>query len=738
MREIWTIARREFRSYFDHPTAYILVVAFLVLGLFLAFRSLFATGAATMRFFFSLLPWLFIVFVPAITMRSLAEERRTGTYEWLIAQPLGEASLIGGKFLGNWLFALVALAGSIPTALGILLASDADLGVMIAQYAGAALLALQLVALGILASSLTKNQITAFILAAALSFGLILIGLDITLIGLPPALAAGLARLSLISHFENIARGVLDLRDLLYFISTAALFLGLAYLSLAGERLSRTQGALARLRTGVAVAAVGVLVLNLLGSHIRGRLDLTSGQLFTLSDGTRQVLQGLDDVVTIKLVVSSELPPEVSLTLRDVRDLLADYRSAGDGKVRLIELNPDRDEGAAREASALGIESIQFNVLRGDEVQLKRGWFGLAVEYTAEREVIPMISRTDDLEYRLTSMIAGLTTESKPRLAFLTGYGAQSVFSYPTLQRVLEDGYSIESFNLERDTAFTLTPEAFDLVVLAAPTRELADNAIEALEGYLDSGGAGLFLLESHQVSPGMPFASPVPTGLDSLLEARGLRLRSGLVYDLRSNERVSLGQRGIFPVISPYPYWPIVRPASEHMTTRGLDALSLGWASALEILDTTRVRPLWQTTSAAGLDEEPITIQPDALALDPEPEELQTQVVAAIAEPEEGAGRLVVVADADFARDDFVQGNPRNLVFAANLIDWLAQDETLIAIRSKNRTPPPLTFESEVGEAFLRWGNLIGVPLIFILIGMLRVAHRRRLGQRRWEEVAI
>src|SRR5690625_4161626 len=170
------------------------------------------------------------------------------------------------------------------------LASDAERAVKTAQYAGAALRSLHHVALGILASSLTKNQITAFILAAALSFGLILNGLDITLIGLPPALAAGLARLSLISHFENIARGVLDLRDLLYFISTAALFLGLAYLSLAGERLSRTQGALARLRTGVAVAAVGVLVLILLGSHIKGMLVLTSGQLFTLTDGMCQDL----------------------------------------------------------------------------------------------------------------------------------------------------------------------------------------------------------------------------------------------------------------------------------------------------------------------------------------------------------------------------------------------------------------------------------------------------------------
>ena len=118
MRQTWRVARREFRSYFDHPTAYILVVAFLVLALFLSFRSIFTSGAATLRPLFDLLPWLLAVFVPAITMRSLAEERRSGTLGWLLAQPMSEVDLVVGKFLGDWMFVLVALAGTLPTALG--------------------------------------------------------------------------------------------------------------------------------------------------------------------------------------------------------------------------------------------------------------------------------------------------------------------------------------------------------------------------------------------------------------------------------------------------------------------------------------------------------------------------------------------------------------------------------------------------------------------------------------------
>ncbi|HEX7051900.1 MAG TPA: Gldg family protein [Longimicrobiales bacterium] len=764
MRQTWTLARREFRSYFDHPTAYILVVAFLALGLFLAFRTLLAAGTGTLRSLFSLLPWLFCVFIPAITMRSFAEERRSGTFEWLLAQPVRELDLVAGKFLGNWLFALVALAGTIPAGLGVLLFSEADAGIMVAQYIGAALLTAQMVAIGLFASSATRNQITAFILAAAVSFGLVLIGLEVVLIGLPASLSGPVSRLSLLGHFENIARGVLDLRDVLYFLSTTGLFLALAYLLLAGERLSALRGGLRRLRAGAAGIAVGVLVLNLLGAHIRGRLDLTADRLYTLSDGTEQVLEGLDDVVTVKLVASTELPAEIGIVLRDVRDLLADYRSASDGRVHVVELHPDEDEEAADEAASLGIQSIQFNVLRDDEFEIKQGWLGLAVLYADEREVIPMISRTDDLEYRLTSMISSMTAESKPRLAFLTGFGARGPGQYPALREALSARYAVESVNLEQDSAVALPADSFDVVVLAGPDRRLDAQALDALDGYLDAGGAALVLADGNAVDPRMPFSRPVETGLDSLLADRGVRLASGLVYDLRSNERVSLGRRGIFNVIAPYPFWPVVLPAGEHVMTRGLESLTLGWASGFEVTDSARVHPVWTTTEFGGLRAAGGPIMPDA-EFAPDPATLAPQVVAAVVEgvdaasgdeaeeagdeaaaeesdateaegaAERAGGRMVVVGDADFLADEFVRSNPQNLVFAANAIDWLAQDEALIAIRSKDRTPPPLVFDSEFQKAALKWGNLIGVPLLFIIAGAARVANRRRLSGRSWEE---
>ena len=280
IRQIRTMAGREVSSFFDHPTAYILVVAFLGLGLFLTFRTIYAAGIATLRPFFDLLPWLFAIFIPALTMRSLAEERRSGTLEWLLSHPLRETEVIIGKFLGNWLLVLAALAGTLPTAFGLLKVSEADGGIMMAEYIGGALLAAQGVAIGLWASSLTRNQITAFILGVAVSFTLVLIGTNVVLIGLPPSVGIGVANLSVLGHFHNVARGVVDLRDVIYFVSMAALFLAMAIGTLTRERLSSGGSASKRLRLGTAamIAVVVVAGATALGEKVSTNFDNVSSR----------------------------------------------------------------------------------------------------------------------------------------------------------------------------------------------------------------------------------------------------------------------------------------------------------------------------------------------------------------------------------------------------------------------------------------------------------------------------
>ena len=759
MKQILFVARRELRSFFDQPTAYVLAVAFLGLGLYMAFRSLYAMSAATLRPFFDLLPWLLVVFVPAVAMKSLAEERRGRTLEWLLAQPLTETEIVLGKFLGSWLFILITLAGTLPMALGVLLASEADPGIMVAQYVGASLLAAQMLSVGVWASSMTRNQITAFIAGAFTCFMLVLIGTPIVQIGLPRLIGGWAVQLSVLSHFENVARGVIDLRDLLYFVSTCGLFLLLAVAALGHERLSRGGEAYRRLRLGTGVLVLGVLVLNLLGGHVRGRLDLTRGDLFTLSDGSREILGGLDDIVNLSFFVSDDLPQEIQLTERDVRDLIADLANASNDMLAVSIINPDDSEDAAGEATSVGIAPIEFNVLRDDELQVKRGYFGLAVTYADDQEIIPVIDRADDLEFRLVSAIANMTMDEQPTLALMTGFEAKDPFYYRSFRESIGD----TSIDIQNDSTGALTPDSIDVLVVAAPAQPVSPDVAAAIDGYLDAGGAALLLMERHAMNPQAPTSMPVTTGLEDLLAARGVEASGDLVVDLASAERVSMRQ-GIFNVVRPYPLWPVAFRGDDHATNRDLENVSFGWAAPFTWEeDDSAVTALWNTTEGGairppggmiapgmelGVTEDDLGIHTFAVAVDPtaadaggedeggDSEEAADGDENMPAGPRPG-GRIIAVGDGDFLEDRFVQSNSQNLVFAANAVDWLAQDEALIAIRSKDRTPPSLAFESEAGKNALKWGSLVGVPVLFMLFGFMRVNGRTARAERRWHEAA-
>ena len=751
MKQVVLIARRELRSFFDQPTAYVLAVAFLGLALYLSFRTLYTMSRATLRPFFDLLPWLLMIFIPAIAMRTLAEERRSRTLEWLIAQPLGETEVVLGKFLGSWVFVLITLAGTLPMALGVLFVSEADAGIIVAQYVGAALLTAQMLAIGIWASAITRNQITAFILGAFTCFLLVLIGSPFVQIGLPRVIGGWLLQLSVISHFENVGRGVIDLRDLLYFASTCGLFLLLAVAALGRDRLSRKGEAFRRLRIGTAVIAVGVLVLNLLGGHVRGRLDLTDDRLFTLSDGSREIMGSLNDIVNLTLFMSDDLPQEIQVIERDVRDLVADLEGASDGMLAVRVINPDDSDEDEEEASSMGIMPIEFNVIGDDEFQVKRGYFGLALTYADDQEIIQVIDRADDLEFRLVSAIASMTTEERPRLAFMKGFDAKESFHYQNFRAALADRYEISSVDIENDSTGAFSNDSVDVLVVAAPAMPVTPEVADAIDGFLNAGGAALLLIERHALNPQSPMAMPVTSGLEDMLAARGVKSTGEMVFDAASASRVQM-QQGMFRVLRAYALWPIAIRGANHATNRDLNNVNFAWASPLTWQeDDAAVTPLWTTTESGGVNPAGSPFQPGmefavgqdatgvytyAVAVDP-------SLAESAGEDGEGGemaverpgGRLVVVGDGDFLEDQFVQQNTQNLAFAANAVDWLVQDEALIGIRSKDRTPPALVFESESGRGALKWTSLIGVPALFILLGFARVTGRTRRAERRWRE---
>ncbi|HEX4601427.1 MAG TPA: Gldg family protein [Gemmatimonadales bacterium] len=731
MHPIRTIARRELTALFDQPTAYILLVVFTGVNGFWFFRQAQLFGVASLRPMLDFLPWLLLVVVPAVTMRALAEDTRSGTLEVVLAQPITELELLLGKYLGQVLFLWIALALTLTIPLGLLLGASLELGIVIAQYVGAALLIAGLVAVGVWASSVTRNQVTAFMLAVAVIFVLILVGLDSLLVGLPAQLGAVAASLGVLSHFTGIARGVIDLRDAVYFLTLAALFLVFAYYALLSRKLTALGAELRRLRLGTALLAGAVIVVNLFGRAIGGRLDLTPGGAFTLSSATRQLLRGLPDIVTIKLFASSALPPEVTFLKRDVDDLLRDYRSAGHGKVKLVFEDPAADSAARREARSVGVPPVQFNVLGQAELQVKEGYLGIAVRYADGVKTIPFVQQTNDLEYRLTSEIRALTSPGKPVVAWgeIPDPTARGQRGFEALRGQLEHTYTVRPFAL---TDTTIAPDVKVLALVGAPD-SLSGAEAARLRAFLDQGGSLLVMASGMQLSPQGPFAFPHVVGWNSVLKPYGVTIASTMVYDLASNERVGIpAQFG--QVLVSYPFW--IRALSTKATpvNADLNAVMLPWPSELDTSRTApgTVTPLLITSRAAGVEQSAAMLSP---AREFRRDSLRQRLLAVLVNPRARdtaaatpRGRLVVVASADFASDRYATNSPANVVFVQNAIDWLAQDEALIGIRSKNRTPPPLVFTSAVKRDFVKYGNLFGVPILVMVAGALRLWRRRQL----------
>jgi ABC-2 type transport system permease protein len=235
-----TIAGKEFRSYFQSPIAYIFITAFLVLTHFFFFRSFFVVNQATMREFFSLIPVVFLFFVPALTMRLWAEERKLGTTELLLTFPVEDWEAVLGKFAAAMGFLAVALGCTLPLTLTVILLGRPDGGAIVGGYLGALLLGGTYMAVGLWLSSLTSNQIVAFILALFGCFALFMIGEPIVLSAIPQALGlrSFCAYLSVGYHFDSMGRGVVDLRDLLYYVSVIAFFLFLNVRSIESRKWS--------------------------------------------------------------------------------------------------------------------------------------------------------------------------------------------------------------------------------------------------------------------------------------------------------------------------------------------------------------------------------------------------------------------------------------------------------------------------------------------------------------------
>lgn len=225
MKTILTIAKREFTAYFTSPIAYVYLITFLAVANWFFFRSFFLIGQADMRVFFGLMPWVFLFFVPAVAMGKWAEERKQGTLEILFTLPIRECDVVAAKFFAGLMLIATALLFTLPMVITVAFTGNADLGPVMGGYLGLFFLGGAYLAIGLVISALTENQIIAFIIGVVVSFFMLIIGTPFVVGGVSGILARAIQYLGLGTHFESIARGVVDSRDIIYYLSVTGFFL---------------------------------------------------------------------------------------------------------------------------------------------------------------------------------------------------------------------------------------------------------------------------------------------------------------------------------------------------------------------------------------------------------------------------------------------------------------------------------------------------------------------------------
>ena len=222
MNPVVAIFRREFASYFATPIAYVFIVVFLIAASWLTFSfgNFYERGQADLSAFFTWHPWLFLILVPALSMRLWAEERKSGSIELLFTLPIEIWQAVLGKFLAAWAFTAIAIVLTFPIWITVNYLGDPDNGIIFAAYIGSIMTAGGYLAVGSLISATTKNQVIAFVISVIVTFALLLAGFEPVLnmlAGLPQTFVDAVASLGFLSHFQSISKGVIDVRDLVYF-----------------------------------------------------------------------------------------------------------------------------------------------------------------------------------------------------------------------------------------------------------------------------------------------------------------------------------------------------------------------------------------------------------------------------------------------------------------------------------------------------------------------------------------
>jgi len=717
----WTLAVKEFYGYINSPLAYMIMVPFLVISIFLFFRTALLVGDANLRPFIELLPWFLIIIGPALAMRSFGDEHREGTLELLFAHPVSEVTIVLAKFTGLILFYLVLLATTFSIPLTLMTFSAVDLGLIISQYLAALVIGGAFLAVGLATSAWIKGSIGSFLVGAAINFGLMLLGMNFIVLMFPGIFGYLVSEITPISHMASLSRGVMDLRDVLYFATLVGIALVLTIFKLTERKLTEKPQERRKLWLALLLfVAVGVLG-NVAMAEFPIRLDLTTNRQFSLSRGAKELLSKVPDRVSMTLYASDNLPGPMQVTLRDVKDLLKDFeRYSNQVSVTTRNIKPESQERT--EALQKGIREITFNQIGTGSLQVQSGLLGLIIRYGEKTEVIDFIEDTSNLEYELSRLILKMTREDEARIGILVNSVTNQ---WQALAQLLGENYTVSSLN---DAEEKEVASVSGLLVFDDGTGDVATAAALIAQGVAQGKNVALFT-DGVAVDPQTLQTTPNQSGLSQLLQSWGLTINQNMAYDFQLNETISIPQ-GNVRTFYQYPFWlrALVKQESVPWTGSQNNVL-LGWPSTItvESKEGITTNGILYTSPASNILTSNFTILPQQTRQLPSPQGQQL-LLGVLAHKEDQ--RAAIIGDTQLANDEFLRG-PENMAFVTNLVDWIAADPLLLLIPKRSNGRTVFQFTTPGQATFIQYANIIAPPVLVTLFGFWWLSRRRSRNRR-------
>jgi gliding-associated putative ABC transporter substrate-binding component GldG len=512
----------------------------------------------------------------------------------------------------------------------------------------------------------------------------------------------------------------------------------------------------------IVLAAVLALV-NLLSLKFFVRADLSEGRVFSVSESTKHVLEGLDDIVHIKVYFSKNLPPYMNALRRQVRDMLGEYQAYA-GKNLIIDFeDPAGDPKTEQGVRSLGIPQVQMNIIEKDKTEVVNGYLGMAIFYEDRSEVIPVVSSPANLEYDLTSAIIKVSMAETKTVGFLAAGEERNLGEiYESSMASLRNQYEVREV---ATSGGSLVPDDVNTLIVAGPRQLTAWDAY-AIDQFLMGGGRVLFLVDEIDILQGSLAGVRIQTGIDSLLAGYGVVVRPDLVVDLSCGTATFVSGYTRFSV--PYFLWPMVTKGKfddVSPITNQLERVVFTWTSSIALTQPAggpvEVTVLAASSERSWSEEGKFNLDPQQRFLpmtDTGSRNLAVLLEGSFqshyageeipqATAADGAGGIVepplrqkmersletqiaVVGNSRFVEQTYLAQYPENRTFFLNMVDWLTLGESLIGIRSRAVTSRPIAEIGEGGKAIIRLAGTFGVPLAVIIWGLMRryLKSRRRV----------